>query len=56
MAEYRVYFCVTQDFYEDVSAEDGNDAVREARIRLVDTLHNRYAASQDIAVVKIEQL
>lgn len=56
MKIYRVHFQVTQDFYEEVYCEDGETAIKQATTLLEDNLHNRYAASQSIDVVKVEEV
>ena len=55
MREFRVYFQVTQDFFETVQAERIGEAIRIAQAYVEENIgRGRFGASQSVDIVKVE--
>lgn len=54
---YRIYYQVTSDFFEDVSARNAEEAIRVGTAYVSENSGRvRFGAAQSIDVVKIESL
>jgi hypothetical protein len=57
MKSYRVYFQVTEDFFEVVTADSAEKAVQEAQAYVDENLSRspRFGSSRAVDVVKVEE-